>query len=180
MPRGVAVFGEPPVVEKRPLPAAGSGQVRVRGVTRPAPRRWAARRRRTAALWPDRARGRCERGPSGRETPRGERIITTPVEAAFAVSHPGLRPGGKLVRVAVPAYRRIRAPIHGTVRDGIPVTGRAPGTRPDAAEVPRPYAVGRTGAVHGTRPPASADGPAGGVPRGRARAGIVLDPGTGR
>ncbi|MFG2422339.1 hypothetical protein ACGFWD_25195 [Streptomyces sp. NPDC048448] len=180
MPRSVAVFGGLPVVEERPAPAAGHGQVLVRDVTRPAPRRPTARRRRTAVPRPGRARGRCERGPSGEGTPRGERITTTVVEAAFASSRPGLRPGGKLVRVAVPAYRTIRAPLHGTVRDGITVTGSDPGTRHDAAEVLRPHAVDRTGAVHGTRPLASADEPADEVPRGRARTGIVLDPGTGR
>ncbi|MFF2993258.1 hypothetical protein ACFVTC_01585 [Streptomyces sp. NPDC057950] len=180
MPRSVAVFGGLPVVEVRPAPVAGHGQVLVRGVTRPAPRRPGARRRRTAVLRPGRPHGWRERGPSGGQTPRGERITTSVAEAAFALSHPGLRPGGKLVRVAVPAYRTIRAPAHGTVRDGITVTGPAPGTRHDADEVPRPHAVDRTGTVRGTRPLASADEPADEVPLGRARAGIVLDPGTGR
>ncbi|MFD8419338.1 hypothetical protein [Streptomyces sp. NPDC059466] len=111
--------------------------------------------------------------------------ITTMVDgAAFAVSHPGLRHGGKLVRVAVPAYGTIRAPVHGTVRDATPVTGTGPDTRRGLAEVSRPRVTGRIRAVHGPRPPTSADEPADQstdeVPRRRAKAGIVRDPGTGR
>ncbi|MFJ5273206.1 hypothetical protein [Streptomyces sp. NPDC088358] len=117
-------------------------------------------------------------------------------EAAFAVSRPGLRHDGKLVRVAVPTYGTIRAladgtvrvvadgtvraPVHGTIRDGIPVTGSGLGTRQDLAEVLRPHAPGPTGSDHGTRPLASVDQPTDEVPRGRDRTGIVLDPGTGR
>ncbi|MFJ2396656.1 hypothetical protein ACIOTI_28380 [Streptomyces sp. NPDC087843] len=93
-------------------------------------------------------------------------------EAAFAVSRPGLRHDGKLVRVAVP--------VCGTIRGGIPVTGFGLGTRQDLAEVLRPHAPGPTGSGHGTRPLASVDQPTDEVPRGRDRTGIVLDPGTGR
>ncbi|WP_405833102.1 hypothetical protein [Streptomyces sp. NBC_01176] len=109
-------------------------------------------------------------------------------EAAFAVSRPGLRHDGKLVRVAVPvcgtiralADGTVRAPVHGTIRGGIPVTGSGLGTRQDLAEVLRPHAPGPTGSGHGTRPLASVDQPTDEVPRGRDRTGIVLDPGTGR
>ncbi|MFE5142523.1 hypothetical protein ACFRDV_33545 [Streptomyces fagopyri] len=107
--------------------------------------------------------------------------------AARAVSHPGLRRGGKLVRVAVPAYGTLRDPVHGTVRD-TSVTGDDPGTRQGLAEARRPRTAGRTVPVHGpvrprsdhgTRPHASVDESTE-MPRGRARTGIVRDPGTGR
>ncbi|MER5410562.1 hypothetical protein [Streptomyces sp. NPDC002769] len=108
-------------------------------------------------------------------------------KAAFAVSRPGLRPGGKLVRVAVPAYGAIRAlidgtvraPVHGTIRAGVPVTGSDLGMRQDFA-VLRPHAPGSTVSVHGTRPFTAVDEPIDERPRGRDRTGIVLDPGTGR
>ncbi|MEU1177802.1 zinc-dependent alcohol dehydrogenase [Streptomyces sp. NPDC005820] len=101
-------------------------------------------------------------------------------EAAFAAVHSGLRRGGKLVMVALPAHGTVRVPVFDAVLGGTSVIGSIVGTRQDLAEVFRLHAAGRTRVVHETRPLAAVNESIEDVLRGRVTARIVFDLGAGR
>ena len=74
-------------------------------------------------------------------------VIPGPFEQAFA----GLRRGGRLVMVGLPAENNITLPIFQTVLNGISVIGSIVGTRLDLAEVFELHAAGKTQVVRTTR-----------------------------
>ncbi|MGY1455143.1 zinc-dependent alcohol dehydrogenase [Streptomyces sp. SS8] len=64
----------------------------------------------------------------------------------------GLRRGGKLVLVSLPAGGALRVPVFDTVLNGTSVIGSIVGTRQDLAEVFALHAAGRTKVIYETRP----------------------------
>ncbi|ARP68620.1 zinc-dependent alcohol dehydrogenase [Streptomyces pluripotens] len=100
-------------------------------------------------------------------------------DAAFAAVNSGLRRGGKLVMVALPAHGTVRLPIFETVLNGTSVIGSIVGTRQDLAEVFQLHAAGRTRVVHEIRPLRSVNESISDVLRGQVRARIVFDLGMG-
>ncbi|WP_329347842.1 zinc-dependent alcohol dehydrogenase [Streptomyces sp. NBC_01261] len=101
-------------------------------------------------------------------------------ESAFAAVNSGLRRGGKLVMVAMPAHGTIQVPIFDTVLNGTSVIGSIVGTRQDLTEVFQLHAAGRTKVISETRPLDTVNESIGDVLRGDVRARIVFDLGTGR
>ena len=101
-------------------------------------------------------------------------------EAAFAAANSGLRRGGKLVMVALPAHGTIQVPIFDTVLRGTSVIGSIVGTRQDLAEVFQLHAAGRTKVIYETRPLASVNESIDEVLRGDVKARIVFDLRAGR
>jgi alcohol dehydrogenase, propanol-preferring len=73
-------------------------------------------------------------------------------ESAFTAAYRGLRRGGKLVMVALPAGGHFSVPIFDTVLNGVSVIGSIVGTRQDLDEVFRLHAEGRTRVIRETRP----------------------------
>ncbi|MFF8941527.1 zinc-dependent alcohol dehydrogenase [Streptomyces sp. NPDC014864] len=100
-------------------------------------------------------------------------------ETAFAAVNSGLRRGGKLVMVALPAHGTIRVPIFDTVLNGTSVIGSIVGTRQDLAEVLQLHASGRTRVIHETRPLTAVNEAMDEVLRGEVKARIVFDLGLG-
>ncbi|MBQ0827104.1 alcohol dehydrogenase AdhP [Streptomyces tagetis] len=96
-------------------------------------------------------------------------------ESAFTAVNSGLRRGGKLVMVALPAHGTINLPIFETVLNGTSVIGSIVGTRQDLAEVFELHAAGRTRVIHETRPLDTVNESIDEVLRGRVRARIVFD-----
>jgi propanol-preferring alcohol dehydrogenase len=74
-------------------------------------------------------------------------VTTEPFEQAFA----GMRRGGRMVMVGLPADNAITLPIFQTVLNGITVAGSIVGTRLDLAEVFELHAAGKTRVVRTTR-----------------------------
>jgi propanol-preferring alcohol dehydrogenase len=74
-------------------------------------------------------------------------VSPKPFEQAFA----GMRRGGRMVMVGLPADNDITLPIFQTVLNGISVTGSIVGTRLDLAEVFELHAAGLTRVVRTTR-----------------------------
>ncbi|QNP68242.1 zinc-dependent alcohol dehydrogenase [Streptomyces roseirectus] len=101
-------------------------------------------------------------------------------DAAFEAVNAGLRRGGKLVMVALPAHGTVRLPVFDTVLNGTSVIGSIVGTRQDLAEVFRLHADGRTEVIYETRPLDAVNDAIGEVLRGEVRARIVFDLGAGR
>ncbi|MGW6519614.1 zinc-dependent alcohol dehydrogenase [Streptomyces sp. NPDC054962] len=101
-------------------------------------------------------------------------------DAAFEAVNSGLRRGGKLVMVALPAHGTVRVPIFDTVLNGTSVIGSIVGTRQDLAEVFRLHAAGRTKVIYETRPLASVNESIDEVLRGQVKARIVFDLGAQR
>ncbi|MGV9452500.1 zinc-dependent alcohol dehydrogenase [Streptomyces sp. NPDC003635] len=101
-------------------------------------------------------------------------------EAAFAAVNSGLRRGGKLVMVALPAHGTIQVPIFDTVLNGTSVIGSIVGTRQDLAEVFQLHAAGRTKVIRETRPLDCVNASIDDVVRGQVPARIVFDLGAGR
>jgi propanol-preferring alcohol dehydrogenase len=101
-------------------------------------------------------------------------------EGAFAAVNSGLRRGGKLVMVALPAHGSIQVPIFDTVLNGTSVIGSIVGTRQDLAEVFQLHAAGHTKVISETRPLASVNESIDEVLRGEVKARIVFDLGIGR
>jgi propanol-preferring alcohol dehydrogenase len=100
--------------------------------------------------------------------------------AAFEAVNSGLRRGGKLVMVALPAHDTIQVPIFDTVLRGTSVIGSIVGTRQDLAEVFQLHAAGRTRVVYEPRPLTAVNESIEEVLRGDVRARIVFDLGAGR
>lgn len=107
-------------------------------------------------------------------------IVLAVNEAAFAAVNSGLRRGGKLVMVALPAHGTIQVPIFDTVLRGTSVIGSIVGTRQDLAEVFQLHAAGRTRVIYETRPLASVNESMEDVLRGSVKARIVFDLGAGK
>ncbi|AOR30406.1 zinc-dependent alcohol dehydrogenase [Streptomyces fodineus] len=99
--------------------------------------------------------------------------------AAFEAVGSGLRRGGKLVMVALPAHGTIQVPIYDTVLNGTSAIGSVVGTRQVLAEVFRLHAAGRTKVMYETRPLASVNESIDAVLRGEVKARIVFDLGVG-
>ncbi|MFF7765059.1 alcohol dehydrogenase AdhP [Streptomyces massasporeus] len=95
--------------------------------------------------------------------------------AAFAAVNSGLRRGGKLVMVALPAHGTLQLPIFDTVLNGTSVIGSIVGTRQDLAEVFQLHAEGRTKVIRETRPLAAVNDCIDEVLRGHVKARIVFD-----
>ncbi|MGW3144350.1 alcohol dehydrogenase AdhP [Streptomyces sp. NPDC001177] len=101
-------------------------------------------------------------------------------DAAFEAVNAGLRRGGRLVMVALPAHGTVRVPIFDTVLNGTSVIGSIVGTRQDLAEVFQLHAAGRTRVICETRPLSAVNESIDEVLRGQVKARIVFDLGAGR
>ncbi|MFJ6565202.1 alcohol dehydrogenase AdhP [Streptomyces sp. NPDC091412] len=100
-------------------------------------------------------------------------------EAAFEAVASGLRRGGRLVMVALPAQGTVRVPIFDTVLGGTSVIGSIVGTRQDLAEVFQLHAEGRTRVIRESRPLSAVNESIDEVLRGQVKARIVFDLGEG-
>jgi propanol-preferring alcohol dehydrogenase len=78
-------------------------------------------------------------------------IVTAATPKPFEQAFAGMRRGGRMVMVGLPADNEITLPIFQTVLNGITVTGSIVGTRLDLAEVFELHAAGRTRVVRTTR-----------------------------
>jgi len=97
-------------------------------------------------------------------------------DRSFATAYAGLRRGGRLVLVALPAAGSLSIPVFDTVLGGISVIGSIVGTRADLADVFALHALGRTRVIYEARNLAQVNECIGEVLHGRARARIVLQP----
>ena len=97
-------------------------------------------------------------------------------DRSFATAYAGLRRGGRLVLVALPASGTLRLPVFDTVLNGTSVIGSIVGTRADLTEVFGLHAAGRTRVSYETRPLAEVNAAIDDVLHGKARARIVLEP----
>ncbi|MEU6803649.1 alcohol dehydrogenase AdhP [Streptomyces neyagawaensis] len=102
-------------------------------------------------------------------------IVLAVDEGAFASVYGGLRRGGKLVMVALPAGGTIRVPIFDTVLNGTSVIGSIVGTRQDLDEVFRLHAAGRTKVIYETRPLETVNDSIAEVLDGQVKARIVFE-----
>ncbi|CAM5567157.1 alcohol dehydrogenase AdhP [Streptomyces aurantiogriseus] len=96
-------------------------------------------------------------------------------EQAFASVYGGLRRGGKLVMVALPAGGTISVPIFDTVLNGTSVIGSIVGTRQDLDEVFQLHAAGRTKVIYETRPLDTVNDSITEVLNGQIKARIVFE-----
>ncbi|WP_326600329.1 alcohol dehydrogenase catalytic domain-containing protein [Streptomyces sp. NBC_01803] len=96
-------------------------------------------------------------------------------EQAFAAAYGGLRRGGTLVMVALPAGGTIQVPIFDTVLNGTSVIGSIVGTRQDLAEVFALHAAGRTRVVRETRPLATVNESITDILDGQVTARVVFE-----
>jgi len=78
-------------------------------------------------------------------------IVTAVTAKPFAEALGGLRRGGRMVMVGLPAEGTVCLPIFHTVLNGITVTGSIVGTRLDLAEVFELHAAGLTKVIRTTR-----------------------------
>jgi propanol-preferring alcohol dehydrogenase len=97
-------------------------------------------------------------------------------DKSFATAYAGLRRGGRLVLVALPAAGTLSIPVFDTVLNGTSVIGSIVGTRADLAEVFALHAAGRTRVSYETRPLAEVNEGIAEVLHGKARARLVLVP----
>jgi alcohol dehydrogenase, propanol-preferring len=97
-------------------------------------------------------------------------------ERSFATAYSGLRRGGRLVLVALPASGTLSLPVFDTVLNGTSVIGSIVGTRADLTEVFGLHAAGRTRVIYETRPLAGVNDAIAEVLGGKARARLVLEP----
>jgi propanol-preferring alcohol dehydrogenase len=95
---------------------------------------------------------------------------------SFATAYAGLRRGGRLVLVALPASGTLELPVFDTVLNGTSVIGSIVGTRADLADVFSLHAAGRTRVSYETRPLAEVNEAIEEVLHGKAKARIVLEP----
>jgi len=95
---------------------------------------------------------------------------------SFATAYAGLRRGGRLVLVALPASGELSLPVFDTVLNGTSVIGSIVGTRADLDDVFGLHAAGRTKVSYETRPLADVNAAIDEVLHGKARARIVLVP----
>ena len=97
-------------------------------------------------------------------------------DRSFATAYAGLRRGGRLVLVALPASGTLRIPVFDTVLNGTSVIGSIVGTRADLLDVFALHAEGRTRVIYETRPLAYVNEAIAEVLRGKAKARLVLQP----
>ncbi len=97
-------------------------------------------------------------------------------DQSFATAYAGLRRGGRLVLVALPASGTLRIPVFDTVLNGTSVIGSIVGTRADLTEVFALHAAGRTRVIYETRPLTEVNDAITEVLHGKTRARIVLEP----
>jgi alcohol dehydrogenase, propanol-preferring len=97
-------------------------------------------------------------------------------DRSFATAYAGLRRGGRLVLVALPASGTLSIPVFDTVLNGTSVIGSIVGTRADLAEVFALHAAGRTRVSYETRPLGEVNAAIDDVLHGKTRARIVLEP----
>jgi alcohol dehydrogenase, propanol-preferring len=97
-------------------------------------------------------------------------------DQSFATAYAGLRRGGRLVLVALPAAGTLSIPVFDTVLNGTSVIGSIVGTRADLNEVFGLHAAGRTRVSYETRPLAEVNEGIAEVLHGKARARLVLVP----
>jgi alcohol dehydrogenase, propanol-preferring len=97
-------------------------------------------------------------------------------DQSFAAAYAGLRRGGRLVLVALPAAGSLSIPVFDTVLNGTSVIGSIVGTRADLADVFALHAMGRTRVIYETRPLGSVNRAIEDVLEGMTRARIVLTP----
>ena len=97
-------------------------------------------------------------------------------EHSFATAYAGLRRGGRLVLVALPASGTLQIPVFDTVLNGTSVIGSIVGTRADLASVFDLHAAGRTRVLYETRPLAGVNEAISEVLHGKAKARLVLEP----
>jgi alcohol dehydrogenase, propanol-preferring len=97
-------------------------------------------------------------------------------DRSFATAYAGLRRGGRLVLVALPASGSLSIPVFDTVLNGTSVIGSIVGTRADLAEVFALHAAGRTRVSYETRPLGEVNTAIDDVLHGKTRARIVLEP----
>jgi len=97
-------------------------------------------------------------------------------DKSFATAYAGLRRGGRLVLVALPAAGILRIPVFDTVLNGTSVIGSIVGTRADLADVFALHALGRTKVIYETRDLGTVNESIDDVLHGRAKARIVLQP----
>jgi propanol-preferring alcohol dehydrogenase len=95
---------------------------------------------------------------------------------SFATAYAGLRRGGRLVLVALPAAGTLNIPVFDTVLNGTSVIGSIVGARADLADVFALHALGRTRVIYETRDLGSVNASIDDVRQGRAKARIVLLP----
>jgi len=97
-------------------------------------------------------------------------------EKSFATAYGGLRRGGRLVLVALPASGTLSIPVFDTVLNGTSVIGSIVGTRADLADVFALHAAGRTRVIYEARPLDQVNASIQDVLRGRAPGRIVFTP----
>jgi propanol-preferring alcohol dehydrogenase len=97
-------------------------------------------------------------------------------DKSFATAYAGLRRGGRLVLVALPAGGTLQIPVFDTVLNGTSVIGSIVGTRADLATVFALHREGRTRVVTETRPLEDVNEAIDEVLHGKAKARIVLQP----
>jgi propanol-preferring alcohol dehydrogenase len=95
---------------------------------------------------------------------------------SFETAYRGLRRGGRLVLVALPAEGSLSIPVFDTVLNGTSVIGSIVGTRADLEEVFALHAAGRTRVVYQPRPLSEVNESIDQVLQGRAPARLVLQP----
>jgi propanol-preferring alcohol dehydrogenase len=95
---------------------------------------------------------------------------------SFATAYAGLRRGGRLVLVALPAEGTLSIPVFDTVLNGTSVIGSIVGTRADMAEVFALHATGQTRVIYEPRPLGAVNKAIDEVLQGRATARLVLQP----
>jgi len=97
-------------------------------------------------------------------------------DKSFATAYAGLRRGGRLVLVALPAGGTLQIPVFDTVLNGTSVIGSIVGTRADLATVFDLHRAGRTRVVTETCPLEDVNDAIDEVLHGKTRARIVLQP----
>jgi alcohol dehydrogenase, propanol-preferring len=97
-------------------------------------------------------------------------------DKSFATAYAGLRRGGRLVLVALPASGALSIPVFDTVLNGTSVIGSIVGTRADLINVFALHAAGRTRVSYETRPLTAVNDAIAEVLGGKAKARLVLEP----
>ena len=97
-------------------------------------------------------------------------------DRSFATAYAGLRRGGRLVLVALPASGTLRIPVFDTVLNGTSVIGSIVGTRADLIDLFALHAEGRTKVIYETRPLAYVNEAIAEVLRGKPRLALCWSP----
>jgi alcohol dehydrogenase, propanol-preferring len=97
-------------------------------------------------------------------------------DQSFATAYAGLRRGGRLVLVALPAAGTLHIPVFDTVLNGTSVIGSIVGTRADLSDVFALHAAGRTRVIYEKRPLSAVNEAVDEVLAGHAKARLVLVP----